>query len=154
VKGLLRRLRGILGTGLTWAFGWIGLFGAYLLVRMAIGASLAGYEFFLPLLEEVFAVGTMGFLAGSTFGLALSILERHKRLEDLTFTRIALWGGLGGLAVVALLSGWVGGWGDPAGVIFYSILGVGSATGTLVLAKRAETVPLGGEDSLPAIEGE
>jgi hypothetical protein len=152
VKGLLRRLRGVIGTGLTWAVGWVSLFGAYLLARMAIGAGLEGYELFLPLLEEVFIVGAFGFLAGSTFGAVLGVLERHKSLEEITFKRVALWGGLGGLAVGALLTVLVG---SPTGVIFYTVLGIGSATGTVALARRADTELIEGDDeTLPALEGE
>ena len=153
MKGFPRRLRGIMGRGLTWAVGWVGLFGAYLLGRLIIGAGLEGYELFLPLLEEVFVVGTIGFLAGSTFGAVLGVLERHKSLEEITFRRVALWGGLGGLAVGALLAVTVGG---PTGVIFYSALGVGSATGTVALAKRANDTKLIEEDNepMPALGGE
>ena len=86
-------------------------------------------------------VGASGFLAGSTFGAVPGVLERHKSLEDLTFRRVALYGGLGGLAVVAALSILLG---KPVfsyltPVIFYTVLGVSSATGTVALAKRADT---------------
>ena len=152
MKGFLRRLRGIIGTGLTWAVGWIGLFVAYLLREDGNrGRPRGGTSCFLPLLEEVFVVGTFGFLAGSTFGALLSVLEGHKSLEEITFKRIAAWGGLGGLAVVALVSVLVG---SPTGLIFYSVLGVGSATGTVALAKRADTKLIEGDaEPLPEIGG-
>jgi hypothetical protein len=116
----------------------------------------AQWDLFL-VLRLVFNVGTYGFLAGSTFGVILSVLERHKSLEEITFKRIALWGGLGGLAVIALLSVL---YGTPVvtyltPVILYTLLGVGSATGTVALAKRADTKLIEGDDEpLPALEGE
>jgi hypothetical protein len=154
MKGFLRRLRGIIGTGLTWAFGWAGLYGAFLFVMWAFGAD-AQWEL-LPVLQLVFRVGTYGFVAGSTFGVVLSVLERHKSLEEITFKRIALWGGIGGLAVIALLSVL---YGVPvirylAPVILYTLLGVGSATGTVALAKRADRSLIEGGEELPALEGE
>ena len=152
MKGFLRRLRGIIGTGLTWAVGWIGLFVAYLLREDGNRGRLRGVRAVSSLLEEVFVVGTFGFLAGSTFGALLSVLEGHKSLEEITFKRIAAWGGLGGLAVVALVSVLVG---SPTGLIFYSVLGVGSATGTVALAKRADTKLIEGDaEPLPEIGGE
>jgi len=155
MKGFLRRLRGIIGTGLTWAVGWAGLYGGFLLAAWAFGAE-AQWELW-PVLRLVFNVGTYGFLAGSTFGVILSVLERQKSLEEITFKRIALWGGLGGLAVIALLSVL---YGTPvitylSPVILYTLLGVGSATGTVALAKRADSKLIEGDDEpLPALEGE
>ena len=154
MKQFLRRLRGVIGTGLTWAFGWAGLYGAFLLAAWAFGAE-AQWELSL-VLRLVFNVGTFGFLAGSTFGVVLSIFERHKSLEDLTFKRIALWGSLGGLAVIAMLSVL---YGTPVftfltPVILYTLLGIGSATGTVALAKRADTKLIEGEDPVLSLEGE
>ena len=88
--------------------------------------------------------------------MVLSVLERHKSLEEITFKRIALWGGIGGLAVIALLSVL---YGVPvirylAPVILYTLLGVGSATGTVALAKRADRSLIEGGEELPALEGE
>jgi hypothetical protein len=149
MKGLLRRLRGIIATGLTWAVGWAGLYGALLLVMRLLGAE-AQWDLSL-VLRVVFNVGSLGFIAGSMFGAILSLQERHKKLEDLTFGRIALWGGLAGLGIVALLgAAYIG----P--VIIFTVLGVGSATGTVALARRAKDADLleGEDEPLPAIEGE
>jgi hypothetical protein len=156
MKGFLRRLRGIIGTGLTWAVGWAGLYGAFLLAAWAFGAE-AQWELG-PVLRLVFNVGTYGFLGGSAFGVILSVLERHKSLEDLTFKRIALWGSLGGLAVVTMLSVLFGTlvFTYLTPVILYTLLGVGSATGTVAIAKRASDPKVleGDDDPLPALEGE
>ncbi|MGD2124017.1 MAG: hypothetical protein PVJ76_19865, partial [Gemmatimonadota bacterium] len=64
--GFLRCLRGVLGTGLTWAFGWTAVnlgFGLF------TGLTL---RFFVPV-----AVSSLvqGFLAGGAFAVILSIAE-------------------------------------------------------------------------------
>ena len=155
MKQFLRRLRGVIKTGLTWAVGWAGLYGAFLLAAWAFGAE-AQWELG-PVLRLLFNVGTYGFLAGSTFGVVLSVLERHKSLEEITLRRIALWGGLGGLAVVTMLSVLYGTlvFTYLTPVILYTLLGIGSATGTVALARRGESKLLEGEEEpLPALDGE
>jgi hypothetical protein len=146
MKGFLRRLRGIIGTGLTWAVGWSGLYGAFLLVMRAFGVE-AQWDLGL-VLRVVFNVGTLGFIAGSSFGLVLSLQERHKKLEDLSFKRIALWGGLAGLGIVA----WLGA-AYLSPVVIFTALGIGSATGTVALAKRADRkLTEGDEETMLALE--
>jgi hypothetical protein len=149
MKGFLRRLRGLIGTGLTWAVGWAGLYGATLLVMRILGAEAIWDPSLV--FRVVLNVGTLGFIAGASFGVILSLLERHKRLEDLTFKRLALWGSLAGLVIVAML-----GAAFLAPVIIFTLLGIGSATGTLALAKRGARDELieGEEEPLPALEGE
>jgi hypothetical protein len=151
MKGFLRRLRGIIKTGLVWAVGWGGLYGAFLLVAWAFGAE-AQWDLSLVLRGVVFNVGGKGFIAGSSFGVILSILERHKKLEALSFKRIALWGSLAGLVIIAKL----GAISYLSPVIIYTVLGVGSATGTVALAKRASgrELPEGDDDSVLNLEGE
>ena len=162
----LRRIRGIVGTGLAWAVGWGGLFGAIILGVILWGAvfgpddALEGLELF-PLLKMVYGAGQVGFLGGCAFGAVFSVLERHKNLKEITFKRVALWGVLGGLAVVALFYAI---YGTPIGGIQYVVLGIGSATGTVALAKRADRKLIEGDgdseesleayEDLPALEGE
>ena len=157
MKGFLKRLRGVIKTGLTWAVAWGGLFGAIILGFILWGAvfgpddALEGLELF-PLLKMVYGAGQVGFLGGCAFGAVFSVLERHKNLKEITFKRVALWGVLGGLAVVALFYAI---YGTPIGVIQYVVLGIGSATGTVALAKRADRKLIQAEDEpLPALEGE
>ncbi len=146
---LFRLIRGVIGTGLTWALGWAALWGAILLVMGGFGL-LEGWDLRYTLRAELLVAGA-GFIAGSSFGVVLSVLERHKKLEDLSLWRIALWGGLGGLAFVAVL-----GVQHLAEVIVLTALGVGSATGSVALAKRGTETKLieGDEGSLPTLEGD
>ena len=150
MKRFLRRLRGIIGTGLTWAVGWTVINTGLVL--------LAG----LPLrFFGAIALSNLvsGFLAGGTFAVILSIAERRRSLEDLSLKRAAQWGGIGGiflrLAALPLIL--------PVGLPLPSILmplvidsltGAGLASGSVALARRAEGSLIGSHDDLPALEGD
>ena len=146
MKQFLRRLRGVIGTGLTWALGWAGS----IFVVAGLWGIRGGVLFW-----AVRTAAIAGFIAGSAFGVVLSILERHKKLEDLSLWRIAMWGGLGGIVLAGLfaLLGGVQYWPEAAAFTLY---GIGSATGTVALAKRGRDSKLieGADEPLPAIEGE
>lgn len=148
MNGLLRRIRGIIGTGITWAMAWVGL-GAGLgalaglnlgyLLRMAMGNSIGG------------------FLAGVSFAVILSVAERNRSLEDLSLRRVALWGAGGGLAIslIPLAAG------IPVAYLLGPLMinagiGAGMATGSVALARRAEGRRLvsGLEGSLLSLEGD
>ena len=150
MRRFLRWLRGIIGTGLTWGLGWAGLYVVSSLLKVASGVEIPGD--LLPLLfQGALSIGAFGFLGGSAFGVILGFLEHHKRLEDLSSRRIALWGGLGGLAVAATLG--------PAylsPMVFFALLGVGSAATTVALAKKGGEPPMieGDDEEMPALEGE
>jgi hypothetical protein len=149
MKGLLKRLRGVIKTGLTWAIGWTGLYGVAL-SGFAVFGGVEGWELF-GILGSFFIVSAVGFIAGSSFAAILSIVERRKRLEDLSLWRIAVWGGLGGILLAAVLGV---DYMNPVGL--FTVLGVGSATGTVALARRGDDTTLleGDDEPLPALEGE
>ena len=67
MTGLLRRIRGIIGTGLTWAVGWTGLFGL-------IGAVFGAYS--VPRLALV--GGFTGLVAGGAFAAILHHVGRSS----------------------------------------------------------------------------
>jgi len=155
MKGFLRRLRGIIGMGVTWAAGLAGLFSLAGLVfggRFVPGLALTG--------------GFLGLVGGGAFAVILSIAERRRRLRELSLWRMALWGGLGG-ALVAGVTNLIGGSG---GLIWpfigtVAFIGAVASTGTVAVAKRAERKLIAGgdesaasleegEDRLPALEGD
>ena len=68
----LKLIRGVIGTGLTWAVGWAALWGLVLLTMAGLG-RLEGFDFWFTLRAELL-VGGAGFIAGSAFGVVLSIL--------------------------------------------------------------------------------
>jgi hypothetical protein len=146
MKGFLRRIRGIIGTGLIWAVGWAALWGAVLLIMSGFDL-LEGWDFWYTV-RAMLGVAGVGFAAGSGFGVILSLLERHKKLEDLSFRRIALWGGIGGLALAAAF-----GLQHLPQTIVLTLLGIGSATGSVALAKRADRKLIEGqEESVLSLE--
>jgi hypothetical protein len=130
----LRRLRGAIGMGLTWAVAW---FGAGLILLLIVGTGAADVPF--PLF-----FGFLGFLAGVTFSAVLAALERRRRVDQMSLPRFAGWGAVGGL----LLSGTfvtaaaLGGetlWGEMLvlGPVF-ALAGAASAAGSLALARMAK----------------
>jgi len=144
MRGWLRRIRGAVGMGLTWALGWapIGVVaGAGLwLLGDPLGRSLGN-------LVEIngLAFGLLGFVGGSLFSVGLRLTEGRRRFDELTIPRFSAWGGVGGLAVGAF-AGVTGLWGASGysplalGVAcLAAALGAGSAATTLVLAQRGES---------------
>ena len=129
MNSLLRKLRGMLGVGLTWGIGWATLI---FILTSIIGAvdpqqidqgeepwRLAGL------------VGMVGFMSGAVFAVILSSAERRKSLKDLSVPRAALWGALGGAALPLLTT-------MNNSVMFNTVpLGVIFAASTVAIARRA-----------------
>lgn len=147
MKGLSRRLRGILGTGLSWALGFGGLYGGiHLLLGRGLGWVLeAAFEFAIP-----------GFALGVVFEVILGLAERHPKLQEPSWRKLALGAGLGGLLVagaVFVLASWA--FGTGAGVVL-TLFGAsyGGAcvaverNGNLAMIRKAD------EDSPPLIRGQ
>jgi hypothetical protein len=135
---LLRRIRGIVGTALTWATGW-GVGGA---VWMGIVFPVVGFppEAFAAcmILGGVFLLGVYGFLAGAAFSLVVLAAEKRRTLHQLTLRRVAAWGALGTILMfavpVALSTPSVLAKGITLLVI--AVLGAGSAAASLSIARR------------------
>jgi fucose permease len=129
MKRFLRKLRGVLGTGLTWGVLWaaIGL-AVGLIIGVADPDSIdPGEE---PVVIAGF-VGIVGFVSGVTFGTILSIAEGRKSILDLSLSRAALWGILGS-AVLPLVAGKI----DQ--LIITCPLGALFAMGSVAIARRAQ----------------
>jgi hypothetical protein len=145
---LLRRIRGIVGTGLTWAAAWIGLGG---LLGAVAGFPLAS------LLRLALSNSIGGFIAGASFAVILSVAERKHTLADLSLKRVALWGAAGGILVTSIPLAF----GAPLAFFLGPLVingGVGAvlASGSVAMAKRADRRRLvpGAEDSLLSLEGD
>ena len=132
----LRRIRGAVGMGLTWALVWAP---AAVLIGIAIDPDGS--------MDEMWpAIGAFpGFLGGVTFSVVLAIAARRRGLVELSLLRVAAWGAFAGLLVGALPFVI----GDPATetplwllavVVIGSItlLSAVSAAGSLALARMAE----------------
>ena len=144
MKRFLRRLRGIIGTGLTWALGFAG-FNSLVLLFQGRGEIL---------LASIPVSALFGFVLGSGFAGILSLTERNRSLADLSLPRVGLWGAIGGSLVTVAFNLVFGGtvyWGV---VLVVAALSAGFSSGSVALAKRADSKLIeGDEQPLPALEG-
>lgn len=138
---LLRKLRGALGTGLTWAVAWAGLGAVH---GFLVGVFNPRYwTLGNPILDTSFGYAVAGLVAGTGFSLLLASLGRRATLERLSRGRVALWGAVGGALVPVLVHVTRGltssaGWGDVA--LTASVTGVLGAVSGLVslwIARRS-----------------
>ena len=125
----LRRIRGAIGMGLTWAVAWFGA-GLILLLIVGVGAADVPFPLFFALL---------GFLAGVTFSGVLGLVEGRRRFDQMSLARFAAWGALGGLLLSGIFT-WVAGLSEGFLVLgpVFALSGAACAAGSLALARRAE----------------
>jgi hypothetical protein len=142
MSGLLRRVRGAIGMGITWALGWtpIGaLAGATLAVVFGPGIPL-----FWAMKLNAVVFGVLGLIGGTIFSTVLRLTEGRRTFDELTLPRFTLWGALGGVVlggVTVALGLW--GAGNLPGVAamltgITTVLGAASAAGTLAIARAAD----------------
>lgn len=108
MKLIFRRLRGALGTALTWAVVWFG--AGFLFVTLNRVLGLIPFriytEFFLSIaLRYATQMAFVGFITGGTFSLYVASTFRKARLEDLSPGRFALGGGLVAVLLTLALLG-------------------------------------------------
>lgn len=161
----LRRIRGAIGMGFTWAAIWM-VGGLLIGVSSKLLPGLPWDSFFEVFDAPLPALAIPGFAAGALFSVVLGIAGRRRRFHELSLSRFAAWGAVGGLlailfpfALVAVgLASTEGGKFEASQILSaiagpFVLLSVVSATGTLMLARRAE----GGEsrttsESVAAVE--
>lgn len=124
-----RRIRGAVGIGLTWAVAW---FAAGLVVLLLVGLDAADVPF--PLFWAL-----LGFLAGVTFSGILGLAEGRRRFEEMSLSRFAVWGGVGGVLLSLVFGGLAGLGGDVLLLLgpIFGLSGAGCAAGSLALARMA-----------------
>ena len=140
MKRWLKRIRGAIGIGLTWAVGWAPV-GAItgLITGVILGFPLGGIA---ANYAEMF--GVLGFIGGTMFSTVLRIAEGRRRFDQLSVPRLAVWGAVGGLSLgtLAVIVGVVGLGGiTPLTVAVIGaagLLGAGSAATSLILARKAD----------------
>ena len=140
MKDWLRRIQGAMGIGMTWALGWAvvgAIFGATIAIITGAPPSALG-----PLWGQ--AMGALGFVGGVAFSCILALAERRRSLADFSLPRFTALGALGGFVVGLAIAGMVG-TGVTAFLLLdsiiigaFTILGAGSAAGSLALARRAD----------------
>ena len=124
----LRRIRGAIGMGVTWAVAWSA---AGAVTRWVFGVNTDAP---LPLI-----FGLFGLIAGVVFSAVLSLTERRRRFDQMSLPRFAGWGALGGLLLSALFAkaGSLG-WGDVLALApTLAVASAVCASGSLAMAKRA-----------------
>jgi hypothetical protein len=134
----LRRIRGALGLGLTWAVGWF-------LVGMGIEIIHNIWPNPLGSAVDIWpaALAYPAFLGGLVFSTVLGIAGRRRRFDESSLPRFAAWGALGGLTLglfpaAFLALGGVSVAEAAATIGTLILLGAASASGSLILARRAE----------------
>ena len=150
----LRRLRGVLGTSVSWGVSWSGLG----LVLHALALAFGETGFFGPgLFTDILTPGLMGFLGGGLFAGGFTISERRKTLRQVKVSTGALWGMVAGLigpgSVMALVLAAVGL--NVGDVVYFlptflatGVLGAASGAAMTSLAKREPQALTEPEDSL------
>jgi hypothetical protein len=149
MKNWLRRMRGAIGMGVTWAVGWAA-FGILIGVSSLLLPGLPWDRFFEVFDAPLPAMAVPGFFAGAIFSVVLAVAGRRKRFDELSLPRFAAWGAVGGLMLSLLPAAMVSvGLATPrAGLNLWGITAVISgplilltslsATGSLILARKAE----------------
>jgi len=124
----LRRIRGAIGMGFTWAAAW---FAAGLVSRWVLGFNP---DVPFPL---VFAV--LGFMAGVTFSGLIVLTEGRRRFDQISLPRFAGWGAMGGLQLSALFAKAASlAWGDVLAIApTFALASAVCASGSLAVARRA-----------------
>jgi hypothetical protein len=141
VSGGLRRIRGAIGMGLTWAAGWAPI-GAVLgaVLHLVLPGSPLGLGSVMAL--NAVSLAALGFVGGAVFSAILRVAEGRRRFDQLSLPRFAAWGAVGGLILggaAATIGMWGGGWLLGTGMMgAATILGAVSAAGSLALARGAD----------------
>lgn len=143
MKSWMRRIRGAVGMGLTWAAGWAPVGVVISLIMEARAGLPIGSLIDIWVLTFI----PLGFIGGAIFSTALRVLEGRSRFDELSLPRFGAWGALGGLllGVLAVSINLVGasfgaGFGLRETIILTTstLLSAGSATGSLALARMTD----------------
>jgi len=124
----LRRIRGAIGIGFTWAIAW-GAVGS-------VPRWLFGFNTDVPF-PLVF--GVLGFIAGVTFSGLLMLTEGRRGFDQMRLSRFAAWGAVGGLLLSAIFTRAASlGWSDVLVIApTFAVASAICASGSLALARRA-----------------
>lgn len=96
----LKRVRGAVGVGLTWAVGW-AVAGVSIGIASVLLPWLPWDAFFKVFDAPLPAFAVPGFFAGVFFSIVLGIAGRRKKLHELSVGTFATWGAIGGLLLTA-----------------------------------------------------
>ena len=105
-KGL-RRIRGAVGMGLTWAAGW-AVGGVLIGVTSLLLPGLPWDRFFDVFDAPLPALAIPGFFGGAILSVVLGIAARRRTFDELSLPRFAAWGAVGGLLLSLVPAAMVG----------------------------------------------
>jgi hypothetical protein len=150
VNSWLRRIRGAVGVGVTWAAGW-ALAGVLIGVASRLLPGLPWDRFFEIFDAPLPTLAIPGFIGGVLFSVVLGVAGRRRRFAELSLPRFAGWGAIGGLLLslvpAALVAVGMASLGRPDAGLWQLtaaisgpliLLSAASAAGTLALARKAE----------------
>lgn len=142
MKHWLRRLRGAVMVGVTWALAW-GILGGGIME-----AIVDPHGRIADIWPAV--LGIPGFFGGIVFSVVLSIAERRRRFEELSLIRF---GALGAVAGALLGIPAMAVFGNSAAILIpLTLLGTMSASGSLAIARRGasrERLVAGDDEARP-----
>lgn len=160
----LRRIRGAVGMGLTWAAGW-AVAGILIGVASNLLPGLPWDSFFEVFDAPLPALAIPGFFGGALFSVVLGIAARRRKFDELSLPRFAIWGAMGGVLLSLLPNAMVAvglATFDKEGVDLWKttaviagpfiVLSAVSAAASLLLARRAKNRVL--LDAIKNAEGE
>ena len=107
-----RRVRGVLGMGLAWAIGGVGVAGVLETLDNVLPAAHPVTRL-VDMWPQVLAI--LGFVAGVLFAIVLGAMARRRRFEEFSFTGFAALGALAGALLGALAEAGRRGVVQPAG---------------------------------------
>jgi len=154
MKKWLKRLRGALGMGVTWAVAWAIVGGGIMEGIVDPQGKI------LDMWPQTLAIP--GFVGGVVFSVLLWSVAGRRRFDELSLARFSTWGAavgllLGGLAVGAGAGGALPLWMRAAVIVGpVTLLSVVSASGSLLLARRAarrDLLPAAVDDDNNALAG-
>lgn len=150
----LRVIRGMIGTGLTFAAG-VGVVASMIAGLVWL---LPGSEVGLETIRVVVASSMWAFLIGVAFSGFLAITARGRSFDKFSLPGFAALGAGVGLLFFGLLAinAWQA-WSVSTAIVnatIFVLLGGGSATGTLILARRAGPALKSGDESGSLGDGE
>ena len=136
MPGWLRRVRGAVLMGLTWAIGW-GMIGGMLELLANVIPGLNVVDMWIQTLA------IPGFIGGTLFSLVLGVAARGRKFHELSLPRFGAWGAIGGLLLGGVLFLLTAGaeihwWRTALTLGTLTLVSAASAAGTLALARRGE----------------
>ena len=143
MKNWLRRVRGAVGMGLTWAVGGFVVGSGIEMIHNVWPNSLGSLVDIWPA-----TLALPAFFGGVVFSTVLVIAGRRRRFDELSLPRFAAWGALGGLLVSLIPAAMVAMgvvtlnvplWPFTAALVVPLTLGSAiAASGSLAVARMAE----------------